>query len=325
MERNATIDLSDRSLALPCFFPSISSVKTNLKPIEYLKILVTTKHPLFLISAYDIYYSSKLDKRAIKALLRKAKQNGQYVLLDSGNFESYWIKAKPWNESLFHKTISDMDSVDFSFCFDEQNPSHNPHEIVSTITRRVVKQDKYLNNAFSAPILHAPKKLLPETAAKIADKLAPIFISIPERLLGDGILERTSTLLKIRRALNAVGTYYPIHLLGTGNPLSILIYVAYGADSFDGLEWCQTTVDPDSGLLYHFQHREMFEKNVVKLRKRENTSYIGETLVYNLLFYNKWMAAIQEKINARGNIDPLLKKYFSKSFLNKLNEIFVEV
>ena len=70
-------------------------------------------------------------------------------------------------------------------------------------------------------------------------------------------MARAKTIIKIRKTLAPKKQYYPLHLLGTGNPLSILIYSICGADSFDGLEWCQTTVDYNTGLLYHSRDAAM--------------------------------------------------------------------
>jgi hypothetical protein len=47
----------------------------------------------------------------------------------------------------------------------------------------------------------------------------------------------------------------------TDNPFSITLYSAMRADSFDGLEWCQTVVDHETGLLYHLSHVDFVVKH----------------------------------------------------------------
>jgi len=91
-------------------------------------------------------------------------------------------------------------------------------------------------------------------------KVSP-FIAVPERELGEGICKKADTVIKIREKLNTIGRYQPIHILGTGNPLSILILAAAGADLFDGLEWCRTVADRDTGFLFHHQQFEFFLKH----------------------------------------------------------------
>ena len=78
---------------------------------------------------------------------------------------------------------------------------------------------------------------------RVAKELDCNVIAVPERELGDGILERSKSVRRIRRVLDNTGRYRLIHILGTGNPYSILLLAAAGADLFDGLEWCRTVAD----------------------------------------------------------------------------------
>jgi hypothetical protein len=94
--------------------------------------------------------------------------------------------------------------------------------------------------------------------ASVAKELQPLLIAVPERELGDGLVQRVTTVARIRRELDLIGWYCPLHLLGTGNPLSIAALSAAGADSFDGLEWCRTVVDYATGYLFHCQHFDCF-------------------------------------------------------------------
>jgi queuine/archaeosine tRNA-ribosyltransferase len=73
---------------------------------------------------------------------------------------------------------------------------------------------------------------------KVAEQLCPVLLAVPERALGEGIATRIRSVRQIRKALNELDFYCPLHLLGTGNPVSIIAYTIAGADSFDGLEWC---------------------------------------------------------------------------------------
>ncbi|WP_182212931.1 hypothetical protein [Stenotrophomonas acidaminiphila] len=66
--------------------------------------------------------------------------------------------------------------------------------------------------------------------------------------------------MALRKALDDNGRYVGLHLLGTGNPISIALYAWAGADSFDGLEWCQTVVDHDTGLLFHLSQSDFFRR-----------------------------------------------------------------
>lgn len=318
MDRLRSISVGGNSLELPCFFPSISSIKTNLDTVEYLRLIIALKHPLFLISAYDIFHGSFKERKEIASMLQVASASGQTILLDSGNYESFWNNDTKWNESKFESILKSVE-YNLSFCFDNQNPPDSVKDSVNQVEDSVLKAQAVSTKGTILPIVHAKTTRLPATVAAAVKKLHPVLIAVPERLLGSGLLERASTIFKIRRALDNLELYYPIHILGTGNPISILIYFLAGADSFDGLEWCQTTVDHETALLYHFQQRELFSYQM-NLAKSKELPYAHKTLAHNLLFYRKWMSEIQESLMSNGATD-LIKKFASESFLEKLSEV----
>jgi queuine/archaeosine tRNA-ribosyltransferase len=105
-------------------------------------------------------------------------------------------------------------------------------------------------------------------------------------------------------------------LLGTGNPRSILLFAASGADSFDGLEWCQTAVDHTTGLLYHFQQRELFGEQT-SFGAASGVPYAQATMAHNLAFYRAWMNQIRGAIQ-QGDVPEMLRKHFSQDFLHRL-------
>ena len=322
INRKMDISIGGTFLTLPCFSPSISTIKTNLPPLEYLKILTALKYPLFLISAYDLYHCNSKQLNAIKKLLEHAINNKQIVLIDSGNYESYWKSDKTWSIEKYREILKSIPHQ-IAFCYDVFKWGIDSQGIINNIEDEVVKSQSFSHGTI-VPILHSPKELLPKTIAKLADRLNPLIIAIPERELGDGMLERATNVFKIRKELNKKLQYCPLHLLGTGNPLSILIYSICGADSFDGLEWCQTTVNHDTGLLYHFQQRAFFTLDP-KLRKISNLPYTQLTLVSNLEFYNKWINKINKGF-LNNNIMEIVDSYLPNQMVallkKKLPEVF---
>jgi len=316
LKRPHEITLDRHIIPIPCYFPSISSIKTNLSPLDYLQVLYAVGYPLFLISAYDIYQSPPEDQEKIHSLLRTAKNKGGIILLDSGNYESFWNRDNSWNIDRY-RNILKLSNHTIAFAYDFQNPSLSPHDIVSIITNQVHEDRKYSSNGLVVPIIHGIKNNLAEMIYDVAIKTDPVIVAVPERILGDGIIERAKTVLEIRQKMNDSGHYYLLHLLGTGNPRSILLYAICGADSFDGLEWCQTTVDHNTGLLYHFQQRELFG-NQSPFCKLQNFPYTQATLGHNLLFYQMWMGKLHQHIKDNDVLD-LAKEYFPKELLNVID------
>lgn len=314
--RNNFVNVGGISLSLPCFFPSISSIKTNLTPLEYLKVIIALKHPLFLISAYDLYNCSHKNRCELKKLIQVSINGKQIVLVDSGNYESYWRRDNCWSINKYREILTAIPHH-VAFCYDILEWNAGEHTIVNRIEQEVIASQKHSSGTI-LPIVHSPKNALPRIVPRVAKKINPLFLAVPERQLGDGIVERATTIFKIRNELNKLGVYYPLHLLGTGNPLSILIYSVCGADSFDGLEWCQTTVDHKTGLLHHFQQREFFRLDLT-FKKLDSLPYSQLTLAHNINFYCRWMDKIRAELS-NGKIDTLLKQYLPRHILKLLKK-----
>jgi queuine/archaeosine tRNA-ribosyltransferase len=241
------------------------------------------------------------------------------VLLDSGNYEASRKKDTTWTIGQLHEALT-VTPHDVAFCFDDLNPPSD----VEGVSRRVfesVERDAHQTRMPVLPIVHAPRKadgdinfsLIPETMKRVCLELHPVAVAIPERELGDGILARAKMVHAIRNALNSLGIYQPLHLLGTGNPLTIAILSAVGADSFDGLEWCRTVANSLTGGLYHLQQYDFFawqsEEYASPIVKEAVTSkkieYSGKVIFHNLEFFATWMAELRESLK-NGKIERFL-------------------
>jgi len=319
--RNTSIPIGGSYCSLPCYFPSVSSVKTRYKPLHYIKILVTLKHPLFLVSSYDICKSGPGDQKQIRSLLNSAYGEGRALITDSGNYESYWEQDNDWKIKDYQKFLRSKYHFHYAFSYDKRDQNVGKkaaYRIVNDVETRVKTEQKYSDYSI-IPIVHSPLSTLVPVVKDVVLRLNPIMLAIPERELGAGIIEKVGKLKAIRAELNRTGHYYPIHLLGTGNPLSMLIYSKYGADSFDGLEWCQTTVSHETGLLYHFQQREFFNDKCPYC-KDPSLPYDLATFGHNLYFYRKWMKSIQDSI-ASEHLEAMLIKYIPPELIEALEEI----
>ena len=239
--------------------------------------------------------------------------------MDSGNYESYWVRDKNWDINGFNRILN-QNICDLAFCFDNQMPSKDYKENASWIAKSIKESQAETISCTVIPIIHSIKENLNETALELHTQSNFTMVSIPERILGDGILERIKTITKLRKELNKLDTYIYIHLLGTGNPFSLLLFSLAGVDSFDGLEWCQTVVNSKTGLLYHFQQRELITDGCVFCSSHD-LDYTVSSLGHNINFYSNWMKRIQDAISANSEND-LLKEYFEENFISELNKIW---
>ena len=286
--------LGETKLPMPAFFPSVSTVKTALNPSEYLAILYSLRElkPRFLVSAFDL---ARHGNDALLESLSRAFDVGVTILMDSGNYESYWKdRQSKWTQQDYHEVLYRY-PCNIAFGFDEQNPPDNDDAHLKLIIDRWQRDQKAAGDRIIIPIIHGNAKRLPHLCYRVVLEAQVPMIAVAERRLGDGVIERAQTVMALRDALNASGRYIGLHLLGTGNPISIALYSLAGADSFDGLEWCQTVVDHESALLFHFSHSDFFRHQTTW--SEEDISFQSRTLAHNLEFYADWMRRLRRAIH----------------------------
>ena len=306
--RQHKLCIGGTTVPLPCFFPSVSSVKTNLMPVDYIELLDAAAHPLYLVSAYDIANSCPEHQQRIDVPLKRSRARGSAILMDSGKYEGFWKGDVDWQTDRFY-AVSGTYEHDLGFCYDNQEPPDTAAAISEDVVRAVLRDQDHCIGTI-VPIVHGPTELMPAAAQKVAELLCPVLLAVPERALGEGIAARTRSVRRIRQALDALGFYCPLHLLGTGNPISIIAYAMAGADSFDGLEWCQTVVDHKSALLFHFQQWD-FVREQTEWGSNGILPYIQSALMHNLDFYATFMRSLRDAVQ-RHVLHEVLGTYLSK-------------
>lgn len=354
LERKFTFEIKGKSLKLPCFFFSLSSHETQVSPKNGVELFKLLKPAAGLISAYDVWEYIKNEKNKenekdhfIKNI-NELRKSTSILILDSGNYEAFRKNDRfsennkeGWRNEKFRE-IAAMVSPDIAFSYDEPEPRGEISEIADQIIENF-RQDKEaigIKDNNLCPIIHLPKAfihspgknegeladLASQLAIKVTSELKPLMVAIPERELGCGLIARVKTVRQIREALNSLGEYYPLHLLGTGNPITMIALAAAGADSFDGLEWCRTVADYDNGHLFHFQHFDFFKdlylsrlhsQLIRALIENPEVPYVTQVVVYNLDFFNEWTKTMQDMI-AAGQVEHLLKNIKLPNIGNKI-------
>jgi len=294
--RPEAIAVGGSRLQVPAYFPSISSLKTAIEPIAYAQILkaLSPVSSQFLISAYDIACADVDTKASFRSILTEALEAGTTVLMDSGNYESYWRGTNAsWDAGAFHSVLRES-PFSFAFGFDEQNPPQDFDAHVGLVVESWSRDQVAAGNCAVIPIVHATSDVLPALCQKVVASTGVPMIAVPERRLGEGLFERAATVAKIKAALKEAHEYTALHLLGTGNPISIAIYTIFGADSFDGLEWCQTVVDHETSMLFHLSQADFFRGQTHW--GGEDLSFQARTLAHNLHFYQDWVGRLRHAL-----------------------------
>lgn len=292
--------LPDGPIGLPVYFPSISSIKTSHTPADFAEFLnasaLSVSH--YLVSAYDLIRTDKLQASRLHDAMCAATQSGKTILMDSGNYEAYWkAPTESWSHEEFHFALKNF-PCSLAFGFDEQAPPKDFREHLKLLNTRHEK-DRTTGGDKLIPIVHADSSILPAICKQLAIDQKLSSIAVPERRLGDGIFERALSVRALRSALNETGFNVILHLLGTGNPISIATYSIEGANSFDGLEWCQTVVDWETALLHHFSQADFFRLQTQHGETRGH-SFHSRTFAHNIDFYRDWMHRLSIAL-ASGN------------------------
>ncbi|HZK61314.1 MAG TPA: hypothetical protein VFC41_04510, partial [Anaerovoracaceae bacterium] len=299
--------IGKKILQLPCFFASVSSVKTSFSPADYVEFLEAFGYPSYLVSAYDVINSKPSLNKFNNIKIQFKEERDSVILLDSGNYEAYWLRDSEWNSKSYDEALKIV-APDMFLSFD------SAWNNIQADSNSLIDNSAIFNN--SIPIVHGNPVDMASKVIDLATSNDGKMIAIPERELGDGIIQRAKTLTDIRTKLDDMGIFLPLHLLGTGNPLSILLYSACGADSFDGLEWCQTAVNPQNNHLIHFSQRDMIECDCPACNAGED-SYSATTLGHNLLYYLEWMDTIQNYLK-KDQITSLLESFVSNKVMAEI-------
>ena len=342
-----------KEFSLPAFVRSVSSYETPLvRPDDAL--LALHLHPSsapILISSFDLsqhgasysYQDRAPNLMQFRRLLQSHDERGRIIFLDSGNYESYRLKRgatdesdedKIWLPKHHLEVLNSEEAVDFTFSFDQQSM---PGPATSKADRIIEWCGMGQTENPAIPIIHAAHKSngkvnfrdLGTVINRVVSELNCDVIAVPERDLGDGITERIKAVRKIRRILNNTGRYRLLHLLGTGNPYTILLLAAAGADLFDGLEWCRLAVDAETGRLHHPHHFDMFwsrmkfsEYDAVRdLFTSSQYPSIFKMLIHNLDFFDSWMKELRLAVHG-GHAEQMLRSYMGTGSFLEAETVF---
>jgi len=318
-QRLFKIKINRKIMNTPFFFPAISSIKTNFKIGEYLELVQKIGYPGFLVSSYDIYNTDEREKKKLLDIISESTQRETITLLDSGYYEAFWYHDEEWSFQNLESILDDI-SIDFCFSFDIfWNEKKSIEEYVKETITSIAKTAGTQKSGTTIPLLHSDTKSFPKVVRKVVEGINPEVIGIPERELGQSIFERATMVKKIRDELDKTNRQIPLHLLGTGNPISILIYTLCGADIYDGLEWCQTVVDPKTGYLFHFIQKDLIDCNCSACKIRD-IAYHTQTIAHNLIFYKEFTETIRVSI-IDDNIDHILNRYLDSRNSEKVKKI----
>lgn len=322
--RLESMNLDGRRLDLPSFVYSLSTFETQLDPRDGLELALALRTPACLVSAYDVHQYIKGRDRSFMRSVDALMPSSTALFLDSGNYEAtrkadHRSKKNPdgWSPEKFWDVAAAV-PAQIVFTYDppvSDDRFADAAKVVDDVVERYVRDlmKTGLDCSQLCPIVHVPQNLRSTKGIaeglvyETAKALQPTVVAIPERELGDGLRARMQTVKAIRRKLNELGRYQPLHILGTGNPISIAALAACGGDLFDGLEWCRTAANYETNNLMHFQQFDLLVASFGGRIRNEGARGIAETpdapfalrvASFNHDYFQAWMETVRHWVHS---------------------------
>jgi len=303
------VDISGKSLLTPCYFPAISSYATKY-PLSSLISFLHQYSKTLLVSAYDLYEESD-NKNHLEDQMEGMSEN--IIMLDSGKFESSWFNREGWSIARY-KEIVESTTHDLYTSYD-LFPTEAGDDFEKQSIENINQSIRMSERNACVPIVHVKSidsvlSILKETTGEGVE-----FVALPERELGDSIYDRCYNISKIRQFLDSTGLNILIHILGAGHPISVLLYVYGGADSFDSLDWQKHVIDPQDLNFKDYAHLPLIECDC-KYCNNETMPYVHKAYLHNLFLMKRILNEVIISIR-NDNFKGFLSKYTSPPSLDE--------
>ena len=327
-----SVSIENKSLQMPVLVPSISSFETQLDPLAALQLQYSLREPVSLVSAYDL---KRLGKD-FEELCREFRKSG-VLLLDSGGYEHSHAaryaagRAPSWTFDDF-RSICALSLYDYVFSYDyfwcdDENDDETADDFELRLVSEIFVGHNFIPTERLIPVLHLhahkdERKRLSDQqiinlVIRISSECKSPFVAIPERELGDGLLERYRLAKKICVALAETNNSVGLHVLGCGNLLSFAFFAVAGARMVDGLEWYRTFVS-NSFHLHHFQQEPVFDSAsdgtynpAADLILTQELPYPVKVATMNLMSLQTFSSELLPKLQSR-TVHELVTKLFGK-------------
>jgi len=225
-------------LRTPALIPSFSSRVPKIDDI-FRAVEDIVDGPI-LISAYDVK----------RGHLNPPYGYGSAVFLDSGGYEASKDlglsdvgdqpdQEKEWTEQEHAETLSQW-ALRLPLVVISYDHPRLRLPIADQIRRATQMRipENALREILMKPETTSQHFIQIESIQKAIHNLASFnIVGITEKEIGNSVFDRMVNIAKLRTSLNAVGIESPIHVFGSLDTITTLLYFVAGADIFDGLTW----------------------------------------------------------------------------------------
>jgi hypothetical protein len=236
------------SISTPLLVPSFSSKgffmdskgKSDVNEIYNASLQYITDSVL--ISAYDIYYKN-IKKPNYKTAEITIVDSGGYEVSDDNDLSTVIYtnnKRKEWTEEkligVYQKLPANYPIILVNY--DHPNKRRKMKIQINDAIRFFRDFPNHLHTILIKPEIKKQKYIEIESVLQNISGFKNFdIIGFTEKELGDSILKRMIAISKIRQALDNADISIPIHIYGSLDPITSILYFISGAEIFDGLTW----------------------------------------------------------------------------------------
>lgn len=281
----------------PLFVPSYSSKGFSLEKkkngkykSEVCKAIQIAKEMLFesqLVSAYDIYYDYLLKPSELIST--------ELTFIDSGGYETSCSfdfsetrrgnnNHEEWNIEFLESVLSSWPQERFStviVSFDDERHRKPLLNQIKEAKDFFSKHTECMHDFLIKPETKTSAYIKIENVIKNIESLKDFdIIGVTEKELGNSIYDRMRKIHLIKTHLINNSIEAPIHVFGSLDPITVILYFLAGAEIFDGLTWLKYS---------YFNGVAMYTNNLCALDKNIeiNTidSQVKATSIVNNIHY----------------------------------------
>jgi hypothetical protein len=252
--RRSKINVGAQTVAeTPLLLPSFSS-KGFPQARQIMNLMAEFITSPILISSYDVHYR----------LIPRKITFPQLLFLDSGGYEARiehdlsetygkLHKPKPWNQQLHERVLTTWVSKWPTIAVSFDSPAKFLR-LSNQIAGAAELQRKYPDLLWELLVKpESPKNaFIPfEKLIKRVENLRRFaVVGITEKELDDSLFGAMTKIARLRTQMNAAGVNIPIHIFGSLDPLTTVLYFLAGAEIFDGLTWLRFGYHEGTTLYY---------------------------------------------------------------------------
>jgi len=263
-----------------------------------------------LMSAYDLYYKHIPFSEEYICTDVTFIDSGGYETSDIYDFSAiakYSYPVKDWDLDKYETIINGWPGhkAGIIVSYDHGKSRFDLNTQIDMANNLFKKHSSFLNNFLIKPETIDQKYIKVDNIISQAGKMHCFdIIGLTEKELGDSILHRMVHISKIRAALDSKGNNAPIHVFGSLDPITSILYFLAGAEIFDGLTWLKYSYYRGMAI-YQSNNGALDEELGIHVKDAQVRS---KSIVNNIYFLDKMKYIMK---------DFVVKKDFT--LFNKLN------